>query len=260
MSVRIDYDVRRLTQDEFAAVAYRVMGQLFDIHRDFGRLFDEEIYQRELLQRLPEARAEVPVQVTFDSFCKTYYLDLLIQGAIFEFKTVEAIVPRHRAQLLNYLLLADTRHGKLVNLRRERVQHEFVNTTLTRADRIAFSIDDSKWNSAASRELKSWSIDLFRDLGAGLDLSLYREAVLHHCNPDSCVAKVEVYGANGLVLGAQEQTLLNPETALHISAIDPNDCVYLESQLGRFLAHSALRTIQWINITRSLVTFTTLCR
>ncbi len=99
MPVRIEYDVRRLTQDEFAAIAYRVMGQLFEIHRDFGRLFDEEIYQRELLQRLPEALGEVPVQVTFDSFCKTYYLDILFQGAIFELKTVEAIAPRHRVAI-----------------------------------------------------------------------------------------------------------------------------------------------------------------
>ena len=61
-------------------------------------------------------------------------------------------MPRHRAQLLNYLLLTDTQHGKLVNLRRERIQHEFVNTTLTRADRNTFSVNDRDWHDADSKD------------------------------------------------------------------------------------------------------------
>ena len=51
MPVRIKHEVRPLTQHEFSVVAYQVMGKLFEIHEDFGRLFDEEIYRRELLQR-----------------------------------------------------------------------------------------------------------------------------------------------------------------------------------------------------------------
>ncbi len=101
MPVRSKYKVRRLTQQEFAALAYQVMGKLFEIHEDLGRLFDEQIYRRELLQRLPEAHGEVLVEVNFDSFSKRYYLDILFQGAIFELKAVEAFAPRHRAQLLN---------------------------------------------------------------------------------------------------------------------------------------------------------------
>jgi GxxExxY protein len=77
------------------------MGKLFKIHEDLGRLFDEQIYRRELLQCLPEAHVEVLVEVNFDSFSKRYYLDILFQGAIFELKAVEAFAPRHRAQLLN---------------------------------------------------------------------------------------------------------------------------------------------------------------
>ena len=78
MPVHVKYEVPRLTQHEFSAVAYQVMGMLFEIHEDLGRLFDEEIYQRELLQRLPEAHGEVPIEVTFDTFSKIYYLDVLV--------------------------------------------------------------------------------------------------------------------------------------------------------------------------------------
>ena len=49
MPVCVKHEVRRLSQREFSAVAYQMMGKLFEIHEDLGRLFDEEIYQRELL-------------------------------------------------------------------------------------------------------------------------------------------------------------------------------------------------------------------
>ena len=47
------------------------MGHLFEIHADLGRLFDEKIYQAELIQRLPGAHEEVPIEVSFDSFSKS---------------------------------------------------------------------------------------------------------------------------------------------------------------------------------------------
>ena len=46
MPVRMKHEVRCLTQHEFSVVAYEVMGKLFEIHEDFGRLFDELIYRR----------------------------------------------------------------------------------------------------------------------------------------------------------------------------------------------------------------------
>ena len=63
--------------------------------------------------------------------CKTYCLDMLIGGgAIFELKAVQSLMERHRRQLMQYLFLLDLPHGKLVNLRPERVDHEFVNNVL----------------------------------------------------------------------------------------------------------------------------------
>ena len=207
MSIRMQHEVPRLTQDEFAQIAYRVVGALFEIHADLGRLFDEKIYQAELILRLPGAQQEVALDVMFDSFTKTYFLDLLVEGAIFELKTVEMIAPRHRAQLLNYLLLTDAAHGKVVNMRPHKVQHEFVNTMLNRADRIAFSIEDQGWQERGKNGLKVWVTDLLHDLGVGLDLNLYRDAVLHFCSPASSIAPVEIHGAGGHVLGARTASL-----------------------------------------------------
>jgi len=96
MSIRLRHEVRRLTQDEFAQIAYRVIGTLFDIHADLGRLFDEKIYQTELIQRSPGAQKEVRMDVLFGTFSKTYSLDLLVSGAIFELK--KTIAQRHRGE------------------------------------------------------------------------------------------------------------------------------------------------------------------
>ncbi len=106
------------------------MGQVFQIHNDFGRYFDERIYKRELARRFPGVELEFPITISHGTFSKTYFLDALIaSGGPFEFKAVELLAQRHRGQLYNYLLMLDLAHGKLANLRSESVEHEFVNAT-----------------------------------------------------------------------------------------------------------------------------------
>jgi hypothetical protein len=95
---------------------------------------------------------EVPILVKHADFCKTYFIDLLVdRGAIFELKTVSHLTDEHRAQLISYLLLTGGRHGKFINFRPERVEHEFVNTTLTLADRTIFDVDDSAWDASVEQ-------------------------------------------------------------------------------------------------------------
>ena len=101
-------------------------------------------------------------------------------------------------------------------------------------------------------------IDLLRDLGVGLDLNFHQEAAFHRCGPAAGVAQVEIRGTGGNVLGQQEQPLLNPDVALRISAVDPEFCCDFEHQLRCFLRHTSLKAMQWINLTRPLVTFKTL--
>ena len=181
MPITIDADLRRLSQDEFGRVAFEVMGHAFDVHRELGRLFDESVYQTELAARCGNARTEVRLEVSFEDFRKVYLLDLLVEnGALFEIKTVDSFHDRHRGQLLNYLLLSDLGHGKLINFRPTSVQHEFVNTMLTRSDLKTFEINDREWaDGSAPYGIKKRMAAMLRDLGAGLDLQLYKEALIH---------------------------------------------------------------------------------
>jgi GxxExxY protein len=143
MPIDVHAELRRPTADEFAALAFDVMACTFDIHNELGRFFDERVYKQLVARRLSGVELEVPIVVRLDGFEHCYWLDMLVRGAaVFEWKAVAALGPRHRAQLLNYLFLSDLPRGKLVNVRPALVEHEFVNTTVRQHSRREFEMDD----------------------------------------------------------------------------------------------------------------------
>ena len=44
--------------------------------------------------------------------------------------------------------MLDLAHGKLVNMRPERVCHEFINATIRPADRHVFELDTEWWDTS----------------------------------------------------------------------------------------------------------------
>ncbi len=96
----------RLSQEAFGRLDFAVMKHAMAAHRELGCLCDENIYQAQLAYLLTAAdfdvQTEIPCTLQFRSFVKILYLDAVINGqAIYEFKTVAAITPPHRVQLLN---------------------------------------------------------------------------------------------------------------------------------------------------------------
>jgi GxxExxY protein len=261
MPIEVAGGVRRMEDEEFKARAYEVMRHVFDIHGELGRLFHEKIYQREIAHRVPDARCEVAVDVRFEDFCKTYSLDMLASGgAIFEFKAVESLAPRHERQLMQYLFLADLPHGKLVNLRPERVEHKFVNNVLTRAERTDFTVTDGDWEEIERVRLKDRMIALLRDWGTGLDLGLYEEAAAHLCGqPPDVESDVEVRLGNRS-LGVQRMRLASLDVGIRISALPQQRCAAYQADLQSLLDHTDLHAVQWINVARPMVHFTTVCK
>ncbi|MGH9843795.1 MAG: GxxExxY protein [Blastocatellia bacterium] len=257
MPVRMDGVINRLDQDVFARIAHAVMRCVFDIHNEFGRFFDEKIYKRELQRRYPGARLEVPIEITFEDFRKHYFLDVLIEdGAVFELKAVEALAGRHRAQLMHYLLLADLPHGKLINMRTEHVQHEFVNTSLRLQDRTNFAVVENEWREIGEKPLRPWFEAFLRDVGTNLDLGLYEEALMHRLGGEEQVLQEVEVVSGGVFLGPQKFRLAAPTVALKVTAFD--DLAPFEMHTRRLLAHTTLEALDWINITRQLVSFRTI--
>lgn len=261
MPIKVPEGLRRLSYEEFATAAYKVMEVAFSVHREFGRLFDEPVYQHQVASQLCGARVEVPIEVSHQGFRKTYYLDLIwAEGALFEFKAVEELVDRHRAQVLNYLMLADLEHGKLVNMRPRAVEHEFVNVAMPREERLRFGVDHSDFaEDGQSRvPLRDLTVSILRDWGVGLDIELYEEALTYFLGGASAVIQSTDVRIGGRCW-PQKIKMAAPGSGLKITALGNGKNQY-EQQLRKFLAHSSLDRIQWINIGRSNVNFKTLMK
>jgi len=262
MPIHLPPGLRRLEEAEFEQVTYEVMEVIFKVHNQMGRLFDEPVYQRAIAQRIEGALVELPLRVSFESFAKTYYLDLLVRGgALFELKAAEVTHDRHRAQLLNYLLLLELPHGKLVNFRGELVEHEFVNASLTREERVRFQVDDANYVKIqdAGVDLRVLFVPILRDWGTGLDLNLYEEVLVHFFGGENQVVRpVEIFDGR-VKVATQKLLLIFPDTALRITTLS-RDLDQFEAHLRRFLQHTRLRNIQWVNVGRKLVVFRTLSR
>ncbi len=250
----------RPTQSEFGQIAYDVMKCVYDIHNEFGRFFDEAVYKRELADRMPGLELELPVTVSLGTFSKLYKLDVLAhKRGIFEFKAAESIVPRHRGQTINYLLLFDLPHGKIINVRPEKVQDEFVNCH-QRLDALRNpSVDTGSFESAVTGAsfFHDHLISMIQDWGSGLETGLYEEALTHFLGGEERVLlPVPVMGAKGR-LHDQKMRLLAPDVAFKLTAF-PDRLEAFVVHARRVIQHTSLKAIHWANITHKHVTFTTI--
>lgn len=251
-------------QERFHFVDTRVMGHVFDIHNTLGRFCDEKIYQEELAQRCRAdgftVHREAQLRVVFRDFVKAYFLDLLVEsGVIYELKTVEMLHPSHQKQLINYLLLTELSHGKLVNFHPGSVEFRFVSTRLTRRDRAHFVLADEAWrgDDEMSKRLRESLREILEDWGVFLDGILYRDALLHLLGgPAEGVQPVDIV-VGGRSVGTQRMCLLCEGIAWHMSAIQQNPKAY-EMHLARLLGHTKLKKLQWINMNQRMITLKTL--
>ena len=155
MPIDCRISVPALEIDEFKCVDYRVMGHAFRCQNDLGRACDEGPYEKDLVARLlpdgfREVHCQVPIYVTHDDFSKTYFVDLIADGGLYELKAVSALGNEHKAQLLNYMLLLDVRCGKLINFQSEKVQGQLVINGVTGDDRRAITDDATRWNELST--------------------------------------------------------------------------------------------------------------
>lgn len=264
MPIECQIEIKAVDQDDFHQLDKSVMRHAFDIHNSMGRFFDERIYQNELASRCQssgyECAREVEIRLTHGSFSKSYFVDQLInRSVIYELKAVESLVPAHENQLINYLLLTNTRHGKIVNLRTPSVQSRFVSTTMTRQDRMNYRLNSTEWadDDRAANDFRDRLLGIIEDWGVCLDLNAYQEALLYFTSgPESGLLPVAIHSRDRIV-GYQKMRLLTPETAWHLTAVKSNRASY-ENHVLRQLAHTRLKRIHWINLNQNEIHFKTL--
>jgi GxxExxY protein len=259
MPVELSSSIRILSQAEFHAIDERVMRIVFNVHNEYGRFFDEAVYKKAIAAQYPAER-EVRIEISHRTFSKRLYIDLLFEhGAVFEVKSAELLTPAHRSQTLTYLFLSGLHHARVVNLRPEKVEYEFVSTTLTPEERRRLTVTDRAWEKVNSESLwlKEQLCELLTDWGAFLDVSLYREAITHFLGgPDRVFRPVEVLTGETAIASQRTHMLSNDTCFVLTSTIAQLE--QMRNHQLRFLHHTPLRYMQWVNFNRHEITFETL--
>ena len=104
------------------ALTHRVIGLAIDVHKELGPGLFESVYEECLCFELAEAgldfrrQVTVPIRYRGRSLEAGFRADIVVaQELILEIKSVEALMPKHEAQLLTYLRLSEYRIGLLIN-------------------------------------------------------------------------------------------------------------------------------------------------
>jgi GxxExxY protein len=103
-------------------ITHQIIGSAIEVHRELGPAKPEAAYEaalgHELTLRGLVHRAQRPVPVVYKGLkldCG-YRLDLLVEDTVVvEVKSVETVIPIHRAQVLTYLRLGGWRIGLVLN-------------------------------------------------------------------------------------------------------------------------------------------------
>jgi GxxExxY protein len=258
MPIVSQYALTTLDREDFGKLSYEAYGQILQIRKELGRCFDEKHYKQALSHCRSDLILEAPILVSHGSYKKFYFMDaLLALGGILEFKASEFVLARHRSQLLHYLMLAELRHGLLINVRPDRVTQEFVNNALTRQDRLQFKIIRESWRLElpGAAQFEQLLSDLLHDWGTCLDLSLYEEALTHFCGSVGAVNTTTTVSLNGESLGPKTMRFVEGRTAFKLTCFDDENSITDFICHGQKLVnHTDLDALLWANIGRHHVT------
>ncbi len=264
MPIFVKHPVKRLSQAEFHQLDSLVMGTAYEVHNDFGRWLDEEVYESEMAYRLNQvgiiAETQFPITLEFEDFRVMLHADLFVgESTVYEFKAASAIAPAHRAQTLNYLLLTEGQHAKLVNFGGPRVEGEFISTSLTGVDRREIVVADNQWQCASetSRRLRDCARELVTDWGMFLECRLYRDALVHHFGGDALVHREIELHLKDRFVGRQHVDLIDDCTVLVVTGLS-KQLEAARPHYEQLLRLSERPTMQWINFHKQRLEFITL--
>lgn len=104
-----------------AELSQQIIDCFFKVYNQLGFGFLESVYKKAMLieeRKLGlQVETEVPIPVLYeDERVGEFFADQVVEGIILvEFKAVQALLPEHTAQILNYLNATDIEVGLLFN-------------------------------------------------------------------------------------------------------------------------------------------------
>ena len=111
-------------------VTGKILEACFEVINELGSGFLESVYQQALpialRQKSLHVQVQVPMPVAFrGENVGEFYADIVVEGkVVVELKAVQAILPEHQAQLINYLKASDIEVGLLINFGRPRLEYK----------------------------------------------------------------------------------------------------------------------------------------
>ena len=266
MGIKFDKIINHITKDEYHNLDYEIMGLAFRVHKELGKFWNENIYQYYFAKVCKECGfnvdIEVPIIISFNNFIKRYYIDILINNSIiYELKATDSLISKHKNQTLNYLLLTDCNYGKLINFSGVSVNAEYVTSSLTKKERYDFCLIIDKWIDVDndSKWLKELIISLLQDCGAFISFQFFYDAIYFFRGGKENVVRSVKIKLDKSFAGTQKINLLNNKTAFDLSCITKTESKkFYKKSLERFLSHSHLESIQWINFNNHNIEFETL--
>lgn len=123
-----------MTEQTLNELSKQVLDAAFAVHNELGPGLLESSYQACLMYELQKrgfsVEAQVPVPLIYNGQQLVdvgYRIDILVENElVIEIKSVEAIAPVHRAQLVSYLKLSGRRLGLLLNFNVEQLRDGIV--------------------------------------------------------------------------------------------------------------------------------------
>ena len=129
-----------ITREEYLDI-YDVVGVAMEVYNTLGYGMAEPIYQEafakemELQGMVAEREKQLRLYYKDILLDKTYYADFYYNNIVIEMKAVEKIVSDHRAQLFNYMRIAQQHKGVLLNFGEKSL----------RAERYIFNEDENRF-------------------------------------------------------------------------------------------------------------------
>jgi GxxExxY protein len=121
-----------------AAITSAILRSAFGVVGELGAGFLESVYERALERAFREdglfVERQTPIEVRFRGHSVgEFYADLLVEHVVIvELKAVQALLPEHKAQVINYLRATDIEVGLLINFGRPRLEYHRLTRTIDR--------------------------------------------------------------------------------------------------------------------------------
>jgi GxxExxY protein len=121
-----------------AEITGAILKCAFVVAGELGAGFLESVYERALERALRDeglfVERQTPIAVRFrGQMVGEFYADLFVEhSVIVELKAVQALLPEHKAQVINYLKATGIEVGLLINFGRPRLEFRRLTRTVDR--------------------------------------------------------------------------------------------------------------------------------